>query len=65
MSSIRRSVMKLALPVTMSSLLQRTEGVLIFLVGGLGASAIAPVGIGQLIVFIASTIVAGLGAPTK
>lgn len=65
MSSIRRSVLRLALPVTVSSLLQRTEGILsIFLVGGLGASAIAAVGIGQLLVFIASTIITGLGAGT-
>ena len=65
MGPIRRSVLKLALPVTVSSLLQRTEGILsIFLVGGLGASAIAAVGIGQLIVFIASTILTGLGAGT-
>lgn len=65
MHSIRRSVLKLALPVTVSSLLQRTEGILsIFLVGGLGASAIAAVGIGQLIAFIASTILTGLGAGT-
>lgn len=65
MSSIRRSVLRLALPVTVSSLLQRTEGILsIFLVGGLGASAIAAVGIGQLLVFIASTIITGLSAGT-
>jgi putative MATE family efflux protein len=58
-------VLSLALPVTVSSLLQRSEGILsIFLVGGLGASAIAAVGIGQLIVFIASTIITGLGAGT-
>lgn len=61
MSQIRRTVMTLALPVTVSSLLQRTEGILdIFLVGGLGAAPIAAVGIGQLLVFFALTIVAGL-----
>src|SRR5438105_15370036 len=60
-SQIRRTVMTLALPVTISSLLQRTEGILdIFLVGGLGASSIAAVGIGQLLVFFLMTLVAGL-----
>ena len=60
-SQIRRTVMTLALPVTVSSLLQRTEGILdIFLVGGLGASSIAAVGIGQLLVFCMMTLVAGL-----
>ncbi|MBW8065297.1 MAG: MATE family efflux transporter [Nitrospira sp.] len=60
-SQIRRAVLTLALPVTVSSLLQRTEGILdIFLVGGLGATAIAAVGIGQLLVFFAVTVVASL-----
>ena len=54
-------MLTLALPVTVSSLLQRTEGILdIFLVGGLGATAIAAVGIGQLLVFFAVTVVASL-----
>ncbi|HEU4683591.1 MAG TPA: MATE family efflux transporter [Nitrospira sp.] len=60
-SQIRRSVLALALPVTVSSLLQRTEGIVaVFLVGGLGASSIAAVGLGQLLAFIASTLVSGL-----
>ncbi len=60
-SQIRRAVLTLALPVTVSSLLQRTEGILdIFLVGGLGATAIAAVGIGQLLVIFAVTVVASL-----
>ena len=43
-TQIRRSVMTLALPVTVSSLLQRTEGIVaVFLVGGLGAIPIAAV----------------------
>src|SRR5207249_12261088 len=59
-SQIRRTVMTLALPVTISSLLQRTEGILdAFLVGGLGASSIAAVGIGQLLVCFMMTLVAG------
>jgi putative MATE family efflux protein len=60
-SQIRRAVMNLALPVTVSSLLQRTEGILdIFLVGGLGPASIAAVGLGQLLVFVAMTLIAGL-----
>ena len=57
-TQIRRSVMALALPVTVSSLLQRTEGIVaVFLVGGLGAIPIAAVGLGQLLAFIATTLV--------
>jgi putative MATE family efflux protein len=53
--------MTLALPVTVSSLLQRTEGIVdVFLVGGLGAASIAAVGVGQLLVFVAVTVTAGL-----
>ena len=60
-SRIRKSVLTLALPVTVSSLLQRTEGILaVFLVGGLGATSIAAVGLGQLLAFIATTLVSGL-----
>lgn len=60
-SRIRKSVLTLALPVTISSLLQRTEGILaVFLVGGLGATSIAAVGLGQLLAFIATTLVSGL-----
>jgi putative MATE family efflux protein len=60
-TQIRRSVLTLALPVTISSLLQRTEGIVaVFLVGGLGASPIAAVGLGQLLAFMATTLVSGL-----
>ncbi len=63
---IRRSVMTLALPVTVSSLLQRTEGIVaVFLVGGLGAIPIAAVGLGQLLAFIATTLVSGLSVGTN
>ena len=49
-ADIRKSVLTLALPVTVSSLLQRTEGIVaVFLVGGLGAIPIAAVGLGQLL----------------
>jgi putative MATE family efflux protein len=65
-AQIRRSVLTLALPVTVSSLLQRTEGIVaVFLVGGLGAIPIAAVGLGQLLAFIASTLVSGLSVGTN
>ena len=60
-AQIRKSVLTLALPVTISTLLQRTEGIAaVFLVGGLGATSIAAVGLGQLLAFIATTLVSGL-----
>ncbi|HSB32839.1 MAG TPA: MATE family efflux transporter [Nitrospirota bacterium] len=50
---IRKQVIALALPVVLSSLLQRSVGIVdIFLVGGLGASSIAAVGIAQIMVFV-------------
>lgn len=65
-AQIRRSVLTLALPVTVSSLLQRTEGIIaVFLVGGLGATPIAAVGLGQLLAFIATTLVSGLSVGTN
>jgi putative MATE family efflux protein len=65
-TQIRRSVMALALPVTVSSLLQRSEGIVaVFLVGGLGAIPIAAVGLGQLLAFIATTLVSGLSVGTN
>lgn len=58
---IRKSVLSLALPVTVSSLLQRAEGIVaVFLVGGLGAESIAAVGLGQLLAFIGTTLLSGL-----
>lgn len=58
---IRRSVLSLALPVTVSTLLQRAEGIVaVFLVGGLGAESIAAVGLGQLLLLIATTLLSGL-----
>lgn len=65
-SQVRKSVLTLALPVTVSSLLQRAEGIVaVFLVGGLGASPIAAVGLGQLLAFIATTLVSGLSVGTN
>lgn len=60
-AQIRKSVLTLALPVTVSSLLQRTEGIAaVFLVGGLGATSIAAVGLSQLLAFMSTTLVSGL-----
>lgn len=65
-AQIRRSVLTLAIPVTVSSLLQRAEGIVaVFLVGGLGATHIAAVGLGQLLAFIATTLVSGLSVGTN
>lgn len=62
---VRQQVFKLAIPAALSSLLQRTVSIFdIFLVGGLGASSIAAVGIGQLSIFVAMTIFLGLSAGT-
>ncbi len=52
-NSIRKQMFSLAVPVVISSFLQRSVGIIdIFLVGGLGASAIAAVGIAQVLVFV-------------
>ncbi len=59
--NIRRQVFSLALPVVLSSLLQRSVGIVdIFLVGGLGASAIAAVGIAQVLVFMVMSVSWGI-----
>lgn len=60
-SSIRKKVFSLALPVVLSSLLQRSVGIVdIFLVGGLGAASIAAVGIAQIMVFVAMSVSWGI-----
>ena len=65
-TQIRRSVMMLALPVTLTTLLQRAEGIVaVFLVGGLGATSIAAVGLGQLLAFVATTLVSGISVGTN
>ena len=47
-ADIRKSVLALALPITVSSLLQRAEGIVaVFLVGGLGVIPMAAVGLGH------------------
>ncbi len=59
--NIRQQVFFLAVPVVLSSLLQRTVGIVdIFLVGGLGASSIAAVGIAQVLVFIVMSVSWGI-----
>ena len=58
---IRQQVFSLALPVVLSSLLQRAVGIVdIFLVGGLGASSIAAVGIAQVMVFVVMSVSWGI-----
>ncbi len=65
-TQIRRSVMVLAIPVTVTTLLQRAEGIVaVFLVGGLGATSIAAVGLGQLLAFIATTVISGISVGTN
>ncbi|OQW30059.1 MAG: hypothetical protein A4E19_10900 [Nitrospira sp. SG-bin1] len=65
-TQIRRSVLTLALPVTLTTLLQRAEGIVaVFLVGGLGATSIAAVGLGQLLAFVATTLVSGISVGTN
>ena len=59
--SIRKQMFSLAIPVVLSSFLQRSVGIVdIFLVGGLGASAIAAVGVAQIMVFVAMSLSWGI-----
>jgi putative MATE family efflux protein len=59
--SIRKQMFSLAVPVVLSSFLQRSVGIVdIFLVGGLGASAIAAVGVAQITVFMVMSISWGI-----
>ncbi|HEY6007365.1 MAG TPA: MATE family efflux transporter [Geobacteraceae bacterium] len=63
--SIRRTVVTLSLPVLLSSLLQRLVSIVdIFLVGGMGAAAIAATGLGQLLIFVVMTVFWGLATGT-
>ncbi|HYS43613.1 MAG TPA: MATE family efflux transporter [Geobacteraceae bacterium] len=63
--SIRRNVVNLSLPVLLSSLFQRLVSIVdIFLVGGLGAAAIAATGLGQLLIFVVMTVFWGLATGT-
>ena len=59
--SIRRDVAALSMPVLLSSLFQRLVSIVdIFMVGGLGAAAIAATGLGQLLIFVVMTVFWGL-----
>lgn len=63
--SIRRRVVSLSLPVLLSALFQRLVAIIdIFMVGGLGAAAIAAAGLGQFLIFAAMTIFWGLSTGT-
>lgn len=63
--SIRRDVFRLSMPVLLSSLFQRLVSIVdIFLTGGLGATAIAATGLGQLLMFVTMTIFWGLSTGT-
>jgi putative MATE family efflux protein len=60
-TSIRKQMFRLAVPVVLSSFLQRSVGIVdIFLVGGLGASAIAAVGVAQIMVFVVMSVSWGI-----
>ncbi|HBA87672.1 MAG TPA: MATE family efflux transporter, partial [Geobacter sp.] len=49
------------MPVLLSSLFQRLVSIVdIFMVGGLGAAAIAATGLGQLLIFVVMTVFWGL-----
>lgn len=62
---VRRQILALALPVVASSLLERAVTTTdIFLVGGLGASAIAAVGLSQLMIVFLMSLIAGLSVGT-
>src|SRR5512138_3754626 len=63
--SIRRRVVSLSLPVLLSALFQRLVSIIdIFMVGGVGAAAIAAVGLGQFLIFGAMTLFWGLATGT-
>jgi putative MATE family efflux protein len=61
MQPIRRRILTLALPIILSNILERMVQIVdIFLVGGLGATAIASVGLSQLLIMSALNLLAGL-----
>ena len=63
--SIRSRVVNLSLPVLLSSLFQRLVSIVdIFMVGGVGAAAIAATGLGQLLIFVTMTLFWGLATGT-
>lgn len=63
--SIRRNVLRLSLPVLLSSLFQRLVSIIdVFLTGGLGAPAVAATGLGQLLMVTTMTVFWGLSTGT-
>ena len=59
--SIRRNVLRLSLPVLLSSLFQRLVSIVdVFLTGSLGAAAVAATGLGQLLMITTMTVFWGL-----
>lgn len=65
-NGIRQEIVSIAVPVVFGSFLQRITVIVdLVLVGGLGAAAIAAVGITQLMTFVAMTVAWGLSAGTS
>jgi len=59
--TIRRDMVRLALPIVASSLMERTVSITdVFLVGALGAPAISAVGLSQLVIFLVLSLTTGL-----
>ena len=60
---VRREIFRLATPAIFSSLLQRAVGIIdVFLVGGIGATAIAAVGISHVLVFMVMSVIWGFSS---
>lgn len=60
---VRHEIIRLAVPAILSSLMQRAVSIVdVFLVGGLGAAAIAAVGISQVLVFMSMSVVWGFSS---
>lgn len=60
--AIRKAVLRLALPIVASNLLQRGVGIVdALMVGRLGAAELAAVGLAQLLIFFQMALVYGLG----
>jgi putative MATE family efflux protein len=61
-AAIRKAVLRLALPIVGSNLLQRGVGIVdTLMVGRLGAAELAAVGLAQLLIFFQMALVFGLG----
>ena len=61
-SQLRKAIYSLALPIVWSNLLQRGVGIIdAMMVGHLGAEELAAVGMSQLVVFLTSAMIMGIG----